>query len=52
VRDPSKTRRSPCPYLTILLEAIYHHLPLHLVLPEKIPKDLFLLWAVLTDPLR
>jgi hypothetical protein len=33
------------------LEAIYHHLPLSLVLPE-IPEDLFLLWVVLSDSLK
>src|SRR5215207_7208917 len=38
----SKTRRSSRPDLTVGLEAIYHHLPLGLVLPE-VPEELFLL---------
>ena len=31
---PSKTRRPACPDLAVGLEAIYHHLPLSLVLEE------------------
>jgi hypothetical protein len=37
---PSNTRRLPPPPLTLRLEAIYHHLPLRLVLPE-VPKNFF-----------
>jgi hypothetical protein len=39
------------PDVTICLEAIYHHLPLGLVFPEM-PEYVFLLWVVLSDPLR
>src|SRR5215212_6006690 len=39
------------PDLAVSLEAFYHYLTLSLVLPE-IPEDLFLIWVVLTDPLK
>ena len=48
----SKPRRPPPPHLTLSLEAIYHYLQLGLVLPEVPEVLLFLLWVVLTDPLR
>jgi hypothetical protein len=47
----SKPRRPPRPHLTVRLEALYHHLPLGLILLE-IPKDHFLIWVVLTYPLQ
>jgi hypothetical protein len=48
----SKPWRSSRPHLTICLEALYHHLTLGLVLPEKIPEDLFLIRVVLSDSLQ
>jgi hypothetical protein len=52
VRLPqSKARGSSRPDLTVGLEAIYHHIPLSLVLP-KVSEDLFLIWIVLTDPFQ
>ena len=33
------------PHLTTRLEALHHHLPLSLVLPE-VSEDLFLLWVI------
>jgi hypothetical protein len=47
----SKPRRPPHPYLTVSLEAIYHHLPLGLVLPE-IPEELLLgiIYLIPTHP--
>jgi hypothetical protein len=47
----SKTRRPPRSDLTVGLEAIYHHLPLGLVLPE-VPEELFLIRIILADPLQ
>ena len=44
-------RRSSRPYLTVGLEAIYHHIPLSVVLPE-ITEELFLLRIVLSYPLQ
>ena len=45
----SKACRPPRPYLTVGLEALYHHLPLGLVLPE-VPEELFLLGIILVAP--
>jgi hypothetical protein len=42
------TRWPPCPHLTVCLEAIYHHLPLSLILPE-VSEDVFLIRIILTD---
>ena len=47
----SKTRTPPCSDLTVSLKAIYNYLPLSRVLP-KVSKDLFLIWIILTDPLK
>jgi hypothetical protein len=47
----SKSQRPARPYLTVGPEALYHHIPLGLVFPE-IPKDLFLIWIVLTNSLQ
>ena len=44
-------RRSSRPDLTVGLEAIYHHLPLGLVLPE-VTEELFLIRIILADPLQ
>jgi hypothetical protein len=46
LKDPKAPLR---PHLTVGLEAIYHHLPLGLVLPE-VPEELFFR-IVLADPL-
>jgi hypothetical protein len=35
---PSKTRRPACPNLAVGLEALYHHFPLGLILPE-VPEE-------------
>ena len=47
----SKTRGPAPPDLTVGLEAIYHHIPLGLVLPE-VPKELLLFTVILADPLQ
>jgi hypothetical protein len=47
----SKARRPPRPYLTVGLEALYHHLPLGLVLPE-VPEESLLLGIILANPLQ
>jgi hypothetical protein len=47
----SKTRRPAWPNLTVGLEAIYHYLPLGLVLPE-LTEELLLLGVVLTNHLQ
>jgi hypothetical protein len=39
------------PSLTVGLEALYHHIPLSVVLPE-VTEELFLLGIVLTNPLQ
>src|SRR5215203_1849826 len=44
----SKARRSSRPDLTVGLQALYHHLPLGLVLPE-VTEELFLLRIVLSN---
>src|SRR5215207_7161494 len=44
-------RRSSGPDLTVGLEAIYHHLPLGLILPE-VTEEYFLLGMVLSNPLQ
>jgi hypothetical protein len=51
VEATSKTRRSPRPYLTVGLEAIYHHIPLGLVFPE-IPEESLLFGVVFSYPLQ
>jgi hypothetical protein len=52
LREPtSKTRRPPRPYVTVRLEALYHHLTLGLVLLE-IPEESFLFGIVLAYPLQ
>jgi hypothetical protein len=51
VSDNPKTQRPPRPDRTVSLEAIYHHLPLSLVLPE-ISEYIFLLGIILSDPLQ
>jgi hypothetical protein len=45
------TRRSSRPDLTVGLQALYHHLPLGLVLQE-VTQELFLLGIVLTNSLH
>jgi hypothetical protein len=47
----SKTRRSSCLDLTVGLEALYHHIPLGLVL-EELTEELFLLGVVLSNSLQ
>jgi hypothetical protein len=47
----SKAWRPPRPYLTVGLEAFYHHIPLSLVLPQ-VPKELLLFTVILADPLQ
>jgi hypothetical protein len=47
----SKAWRPPHPHLTVSLQALYHHLPLGLVLPE-VTEELFLLRIVLAEPLQ
>jgi hypothetical protein len=42
----------PRPNLTVSLEALYHHLPLSLVLTGVVSDDLFLIGIILTDPLQ
>ena len=44
----SKALRPARPYLAVGLEAIYHHFPLSLILPE-VSEELFLLRMVLTN---
>ena len=47
----SKARRSSRPDLTVGLEAIYHHIPLGLLIPQ-LTEELFLLGVVLTNSLQ
>jgi hypothetical protein len=47
----SKTRRPPRSDLTVGLQALYHHIPLGLVLPE-VPEELFLIRVILANPLQ
>ena len=47
----SKIWRSSRPDLAAGLEALYHHLPLGLVLPE-VTEYFFLIWIVLAYPLQ
>jgi hypothetical protein len=49
--ETSKAWRPSRPDLTVGLEAIYHHLPLGLVL-EEVTEELFLIWIVLSNPLQ
>ena len=44
-------RRSSRPDLTVGLQALYHHLPLSLVLPE-VTEGLFLIRIILANPLQ
>ena len=44
-------RRPPRSDLAVGLQALYHHLPLGLVIPE-VPEELFLIRIILADPLK
>ena len=50
-RGSSKSWRPPHPHLAVGLQALYHHIPLGLVLPE-VPEELFLIRMIHADPLQ
>ena len=50
-RGISKAWRPPHPHLAVGLQALYHHLPLGLVL-EEVTEELFLIRVILADPLQ
>ena len=49
--EVSKAWRSSRPHLAVCLEALYHHLPLSLVL-EEVTEELLLFTVILADPLQ
>jgi hypothetical protein len=52
LRETSSKAQGPaCPDLTVGLQALSHHIPLGLVLPE-VPEELFLIRVILANPLQ